>query len=123
MSHDRIEVRGLRVLGRHGVLPEERERPQPFEIDLDLEADLAAAAGSDNLAATVDYGHVVRQVARLASSESYQLLEALAEAIARMLLEDPKVTAVRVRVAKLRPPIPADVTSVAVVLHRGRARS
>ena len=45
---DRIELRGLRVLGVHGALPEEQERAQPFEVDLDVEADLRpATAGQD----------------------------------------------------------------------------
>ena len=53
---DRIELRGLRVLGAHGVLPEEQQRAQPFEVDLDLELDLRPAGRSDALADTVDYG-------------------------------------------------------------------
>ncbi len=58
---DRIELRGLRALGTHGVLPEEQERPQPFEVDLDLEVDLRRAGRSDDLADTVDYGAVQRR--------------------------------------------------------------
>ena len=52
-GHDRIEIRGLRVLGTHGVLPEEQQRAQPFEVDLDLELDLRRAGRSDRLEATV----------------------------------------------------------------------
>ena len=37
---DRIQLRGLRAIGTHGVLPEEKSRAQPFEIDLDLAVDL-----------------------------------------------------------------------------------
>jgi dihydroneopterin aldolase len=51
---DRIELRGLRALGTHGVLPEEKERAQPFEVDLALEVDLRPAGRSDALADTVD---------------------------------------------------------------------
>ena len=40
---DRIQLRGLRAFGTHGVLPEEKSRAQPFEIDLDLDVDLAPA--------------------------------------------------------------------------------
>ena len=60
---DRIELRGLRVLGAHGALPEERQRAQPFEVDLDLELDLRPAGRSDRLADTVDYGAVTEAVA------------------------------------------------------------
>src|SRR5664280_1607431 len=40
---DQIQLRGLRVIGTHGVLPEEKSRAQPFEIDLDLTVDLTRA--------------------------------------------------------------------------------
>ncbi|HET9090761.1 MAG TPA: dihydroneopterin aldolase [Acidimicrobiales bacterium] len=117
---DRIEVRGLRVVGRHGVLPEERERAQPFEIDLDIEADLGPAASSDDLGRTLDYGVLAASVAALVEKESFQLLEALAEAVASLVLEHPLCEAVGVRVRKLRPPVALDLGSVAVFVHRRR---
>ena len=46
---DLVSLRGLRVLGTHGVLEEEQVRAQPFEIDVDVEADLAPAGRSDDL--------------------------------------------------------------------------
>jgi dihydroneopterin aldolase len=116
----RIEIRGLRVVGRHGLLPEERERAQPFEIDLDIEADLGEAGRSDDLAATVDYGSVVRRVHDLAARRSFGLLEALAEAIATEVLAEPRVEAVSVSVRKLRPPVAVDLGSVGVRVRRRR---
>ena len=50
-GRDRIELRGLRVLGTHGVLPEEQARAQPFAVDVDVWLDTAEAAASDDLAA------------------------------------------------------------------------
>jgi dihydroneopterin aldolase len=84
---DRIELRGLRALGIHGVLPEERERPQPFEVDIDLEVDLRQAGRSDNLADTVDYGAVAGAVAAVVGGPHLDLLEALAERIASAVLQ------------------------------------
>ena len=52
---DRIELRGLRVSGICGVLPEEQQRAQPLEVDVDIVADLTAASRSDDLADTADY--------------------------------------------------------------------
>src|SRR5436190_1911962 len=43
---DVVEIRGLRVMGTHGVLEEERQRAQPFEVDIDVETDLAAAGAT-----------------------------------------------------------------------------
>ena len=61
---DRIELRGLRVTARVGVLPIEREQAQPLEVDLDVVVDLAAAGASDDLADTVHYGAVCDAVVR-----------------------------------------------------------
>ncbi len=118
---DRIEIRGLHVLGTHGVLPEERVRAQPFEVDLDLGLDLGPAGDTDDLADTVDYGDVVaRVIAVVAGTRSYQLLEALAGAIASEALADPRVVSTTVAVRKLRPPLAAELASVGVRITRRR---
>ncbi|MST34719.1 dihydroneopterin aldolase, partial [Acidimicrobiaceae bacterium USS-CC1] len=83
---DRIELRGLRVLGTHGVLPEERSRPQPFEIDLDVFADLRVAGRSDDLADTIDYGAVATAAAAAVEGPHADLLEHLAERVAEAAL-------------------------------------
>ena len=118
---DRIELRGLRVLGTHGVLAEERARAQPFEVDLDVELDLAGAAASDDLADTLDYGAVTDMVTRLVATDSFRLLEALAGRIAEAVLTDPRVAAVTVVVRKLRPPVAADLGTAGVRVTRSRA--
>ncbi|HEV3265780.1 MAG TPA: dihydroneopterin aldolase [Acidimicrobiales bacterium] len=118
---DRIELRGLRVLGVHGVLPEERVKAQPFELDLDLEVDLAAAGRSDALADTVDYAGVVdRAGAVIAGPAKFRLLEALAEAIAATAMEDDRVVSVTVGLRKLEPPLAAAIATVGVRITRGR---
>jgi dihydroneopterin aldolase len=117
---DRIEVRGLRVDGVHGVLDGEQERPQPFEIDLDLYLDLDAAAASDALETTADYGAAVEAAVSVVLGPPRQLLETLAGAIAEVVLEDPRIDAVTVAIRKLRPPVSAEVTSTGVRIHRRR---
>ncbi len=121
MEPGRIVLQGLRLLGRHGVLAEEKARAQPFEVDIEVEADLEEAARTDSLLATVDYGAVVSQVAALVENESYELLEALAGAIADLVLTEPRAAAVTVTVRKLRPPVAADLSSAAVSLRKRRA--
>lgn len=124
---DRIELRGLRVVGAHGVLPEERDRPQPFEIDVDLELDLVPAGRSDALADTVDYGAVAAAVAAVVGGRHADLLEHLAERIAAAALSAagpapgrsrPAATAVTVSVRKLRPPLALDIASTGVTIRR-----
>ena len=75
-------------MGVHGVLPEERVRPQPFEVDVELLVDVAAAGASDELEDTVDYSAVCEAVSRVVASEQYRLLERLASRIAEVCRAD-----------------------------------
>lgn len=118
---DRIELRGLRALGTHGVLAEERERPQPFEVDLDLELDLAKAGSSDDLADTADYGAVAEAAVAVVAGPHADLLEHLAEKLAAAVLEAaPLVTTVTVSVRKLRPPVDLHLATAGVTIRRTR---
>jgi dihydroneopterin aldolase len=117
---DRIELRGLRAVGAHGALPEERDRPQPFEVDLDIEADLRPAGSSDTLADTVDYGAVAGAAAGVVAGPHADLMEHLAERIATAVLATagPQARSVTVTVRKLRPPVAQDLASAAVRITR-----
>ena len=119
---DRIELRGLRSVGTHGVLAEEQERAQPFEVDLDLDVDLRPAGVSDALADTVDYGAVADVVAATVTGpRSFSLLEALAWHVADAVLDvDRRITGVTVSLRKLRPPLAVDIDTVGVRVVRHR---
>lgn len=119
---DRIEIRGLLVTTVIGVLPHERAAQQPIRIDLDLFVDLADAGHSDDLGDTANYGDVAEQVAAIARGANDLLLERLAERIAAMVLSIDRVDAVDVTVTKLRPPIPEQLESTAVRIHRQRRK-
>lgn len=120
---DRIELRGLRVVGLVGVLPEEHDRPQPLEIDLDVELDLRRAGESDDLADTVDYGAVCAIVEQVVGAGHVALLEHLAETIAGRLLADDRIERVTVAVRKLRPPVPQQLATSGVRISRSRDRA
>lgn len=115
---DWLQLRGLRILGVHGALPEEQVRAQPFEVDLDIEVDLAPAGRSDALADTLDYGDVVAMAARVVGGEHHQLIERLAARIADEVLADERARSVVVTVRKLRPPVPVDLATAAVRITR-----
>jgi dihydroneopterin aldolase len=119
---NRIELRGLRAVGTHGVLAEEQERAQPFEVDLDLAVDLRPAGVSDALADTVDYGSVAAVAAATVSGpRSFALLEALAWHVAEAVLDvDHRITGVVVTLRKLRPPLALDIGTVGVRVVRTR---
>jgi len=117
---DRIELRGLRVDGVHGVLEEERLHAQPFEVDLDLFLDTEPAASADDLAATADYAAATDAVVAVVTGPPRRLLESLAAAIADRVLADRRVESVTVVIRKLRPPLAHEVASTGVRIHRRR---
>jgi dihydroneopterin aldolase len=118
---DRIELRGLRLVGICGALPEERHRAQPLEVDLDVVTDLGPSGASDDLADTVDYGALCDAVAEVVAGGSPQLLEHLAATIATAVLAvDPRIAEVTVGARKLRPPVPHALDTSGVRITRSR---
>ncbi|HSK93727.1 MAG TPA: dihydroneopterin aldolase [Candidatus Angelobacter sp.] len=100
---DRLSLLGMRYQARHGVHAHEKIAPQPFEVDVVLHADLSRAAKTDRLDATVDYAALRDLVSAIVTGPSFDLVEALAGAIARAALAatDPAlVDAVEVRIRK-----------------------
>lgn len=98
-----VEVRDLRVFGRHGVYEEERERGQEFVFDVELE--VGERGASDRFEDAVDYVAVARVVQEVSDSRQFALLEALASALADELQErfSPERIRVRVRKPEVRP--------------------
>ena len=117
---DRIELRGLVITTIIGTLPHERTLAQPLQIDLSLFVNLRQAGQSDDLGDTVHYGEVTERVAQVVRSAQDRLLERLAERVAESVLAIPRVQAVEVTVAKLRPPVPEQLHSTAVRILRHR---
>lgn len=117
---DRIALAGIDVYAHHGVHPAERELGQRFVIDLELFGNWTAAARHDDLAHALDYVTVHQRVHEVAGRDSYQLLEALAAAICRALLQEFPLTRVIVTVHKPNPPIPNFLGRVSVTLDRDR---
>ena len=117
---DRIRLSGLRVFAHHGALPHERELGQVFVIDVDLGMDLEPAGRSDDLAMTVHYGELAQAVHALVHATARQLIEAVAEDVAALVLRDERVHDVRVKVTKPHAPLPVDA-EVAVEITRSRA--
>ncbi|TPG31276.1 dihydroneopterin aldolase [Mycolicibacterium hodleri] len=117
---DRIELRGLTVRGHHGVFEHERRDGQDFVIDITLWIDLAAAAASDDLADTVDYGGLAQRAADIVAGPPRNLIETVAAEIADAVITDERLHAVEVVVHKPDAPIPLTFSDVAVVARRSR---
>jgi dihydroneopterin aldolase len=112
-----VQLEGLEVPGRHGVEPEEREREQPFLYDLELELPEPA---SDRIEETVDYREVVELVREVSRARQFQLLEALAAAVADGLLERFPLESARVRVRKPQVELGVAVDYAAATVERSR---
>lgn len=117
---DRIELRGLRVRGTHGVFDHERRDGQDFVLDLTVWMDLAPAAASDDLADTLHYGELAERAAAIVAGDPFDLIEAVAGRVADEVLTDRRVEAVEVVLHKPQAPIRLEFADVAVVVHRTR---
>jgi dihydroneopterin aldolase len=117
---DRIELRGLRVRGNHGVFEHERRDGQDFVVDITVWVDLAAAAASDDLADTLDYGELAQRAAAVVAGPPRNLIETVAGEIADEVMTDERVHAVEIVVHKPSAPIPLEFADVAVVARRSR---
>jgi len=101
-----VELHGLEVFGRHGVLDEEQRDGQVFLFDVELEVEEPAA---DRIEDAVDYRLVAAAVEEVSGGRKFHLLEALAAAVADSLVERFPVDGARVRVRKPQPAgVPAE---------------
>ncbi len=118
---DRLAVHGIEAYGHHGVLDFERAEGQLFLVDLVLAMDTRAAAVSDDLQDTVDYGTLVAAVKQAVESDPVDLIEKLAQRIATICLRDERVSWTEVTVHKPGAPIEATFTDVTLTIIRSRS--
>jgi dihydroneopterin aldolase len=97
---DRITLRDVRVYGRHGANPGERDTPQPFDVDVSADIDLHAASVSDDLDDTLDYAALHARIVTAVESTSYALLERLASDVLDAVFSDHRVARAEVTIAK-----------------------
>ena len=117
---DRIELRGLRVFGYHGVFDQERRDGQEFLVDLTVWTDIRAAAACDELERTVDYGALAELAARIVAGPPRRLIETVATEIVEQILEYSQVQGAEVVLHKPSAPIPHRFADVRVVTTRYR---
>jgi 7,8-dihydroneopterin aldolase/epimerase/oxygenase len=122
-NRDRISIQRIGIFAYHGVYEEEGRLGQRFYVSIDAWLDLAAAGQEDNLEKSVSYADIAAQVQEIAVSHRYQIIEALAEAIAGELLRNfPLIDEISVTVEKPNAAVAAILESIFVTLHRVRAR-
>ncbi|MCQ9162576.1 MULTISPECIES: dihydroneopterin aldolase [unclassified Arthrobacter] len=119
---DTITLTGITAIGYHGVFGHEKRDGQPFVVDAVLHTDVSAAAATDNLAETADYGAVAETIAAMIRGESFDLIETLAVRTAEAILAGfAIVEAVEVTVHKPKAPIQVPFGDVEINVFRSRA--
>jgi dihydroneopterin aldolase len=98
---DHIFIRDLRVETLIGFHKRERHAPQTLRLDLEIGIANAAVFSSDKVADCMDYDKAASRIRQIAAEEQYNLVEALAERIARVVLEEFGAAWIKVSVAKL----------------------
>lgn len=118
---DKLIMEDIQLYGYHGVLPEENRLGQNFIVSIEAELDLKAAGSSDNLDETINYAEVYEEIKNVVQHTQYQLIEAVAEAIAKnLLLVYPEIKQIKVRVKKPNPPFEIYFSGVTVEITRWR---
>jgi 7,8-dihydroneopterin aldolase/epimerase/oxygenase len=102
------------------VLEHERRDGQDFVVDVTVWIDLDAAAASDDLSDTVDYGELAGRVVGIVGGPARNLIEAVAADVAEDVMRDERIHAVEVVVHKPQAPIPLSFNDVSVVARRCR---
>lgn len=119
----RIELDGIELHGRHGVLDHERRDGQRFLVDVELDLADERPAATDAIEDAVDYRAVVALVREISDARAYHLLEAFSMALADALLAAFPVTRARVGVRKPDVVLDPPVAAAAVVAERRRTGS
>lgn len=115
---DVIRLTGLRFESVHGVHDHERHRAQPFLVDVALWLDTRKAGLSDSLADTIDYSTVVHEVASVIAGPARNLIETLAEDIARRILVSTSARQIDVTVHKPAAELGVEFGDVSVTITR-----
>lgn len=115
---DRIELKGLRVRGFHGVYEFERQQGQDFVVDVSLELSLRRAARTDDVADTVHYGELASRLGEVVAGEPVNLLETLASRLLDVCMSEKGVKEATVTVHKPQAPIELGFNDVSVTMNR-----
>jgi dihydroneopterin aldolase len=117
---DIIFLRELKVETLIGVYEWEKQVPQTLQIDIDIALPDSRACATDDIKDALNYADIVRRIQAELAARHFNLLEALAEHIAQILLNDFKAPWAKVSVAKLQ--AIRGSRMVGICIERGKAQ-
>lgn len=113
---DTVFIKGLKAASVIGCYDWERDIRQTLVIDLELKADFSRAADTDALEDALDYAAISQRIISVCETSRFQLLEALSEHLARLLLAEFAITGLRLTINK--PGAVSEAETVGVVIER-----
>lgn len=117
MLNDSVFITGLAIDTTIGVYDWERTIKQRLVLDLDMCVDISSAAATDDLTHALDYSAVSQRIISFVEASAFQLLEALAEQVAQIVMQEFSVSGLRLRVNK--PGAVPEAAGVGLVIVRG----
>lgn len=118
--NDRLELKGIEVYARHGVLQHEQEKAQVFKVDVTAYTDLSRPGETDDLADALDYSTLALEVREAVGSESHKLIETVAAKVSDVVMKHPQVVRSVVTIHKPGAPIDLVFEDVSVTVDRSR---
>jgi 7,8-dihydroneopterin aldolase/epimerase/oxygenase len=105
----KIQIKGLRVYGYHGVMEHEREEGQYFIIDATITVDAERASATDDIANTVSYAEIASLISENVRNNPVNLLETLSQRLADEVLFAASPWAKKVKITVSKPDAPIDL--------------
>jgi dihydroneopterin aldolase len=105
----KIEIRGLRIFGHHGVLEQERQNGQYFIVDAKIWIDSNRAAATDDISNTVSYAEIAQLISKNVGQNPVNLLETLSQRLADEVLFAASPWASKVKITVSKPDAPIDL--------------
>ena len=115
---DIVFIRDLQIETVIGIYDWERKVRQIISLDIDMASDIKKAASSDNIDDTLSYKTVAKRLIAFVEQSEFELVEALAEKICEIILEEFNVPWVRLTLNK--PGAVRGSKSVGVMIERGQ---
>ena len=105
LALDKIIIKEIEFIGHCGITEEERIVVQRLSADIEISVDITTAANSDRIQDSIDYVGVCNKIVSIGSEEHCNLLETLAERMAREILSNYNVSEILIRLRKCSVPV------------------
>ena len=115
-----IRLKNIQLYGFHGVNESEKDLGGRFEVDVELYLSLQSSSISDNLKDTINYESIYKIVDSCVKRDKFNLIEALANSIAKDILKDHRIESIVVRVRKPHAPIKGVLDTIEVEIERSQ---